>query len=248
MYKTINYIDKINYYFSYKYASILFIIMILGVLVPAISVSSIYNYWDRIYFIFNNRLIYSLYFLSISSFVFYSVFINIKNPYLFNRYCKYDRFLKFLFKDFNIVFCFSFLLFLIITFAFAFLASSNDFSFISHFVYDLPLPLYLLFYIVRTFLIMKLINDILCYIFLIYGKRVFYCFIIIFNLYFFLLPLKNKICSILEGLQIPYLFVSKIYTSFYLELICSIIVITIFLIIKYLLKKLVLKHKNDLFI
>jgi hypothetical protein len=240
--------SKYNSFFEKRSSLLIFLLLVLGVLIPTLSGSPTYNFWYKLFTILTSPFFNMMFFLAIGINVIYISSEFSKSYNIINRYTSYRKLVKNFIGD--IVFTTIILLLVasILSIAGAVLLSFGDLSMINHPYYNIPMLFYIIFYIVRSCIFACIINAVVYQLLIILKDFATIILFLIINSLFMLLP--NGILEISHFYNMPllyhYYFSSVQYSSLFLEMICSSLEFLILLIIYKLFFKIVTLKKRDL--
>lgn len=243
-----NFSAKFNYYFSKKKSILIFLLLLMGVLVPTLSGSESYNFWYKLFNILNNPVYNMLLFISIGINAIYMANEFMSSYFVISRYQNIKNTIKEFEKDIIVFTIFLLAISFIIAIAGAIIFSFGDFRMINHPYYDFPIIYYILFFLIRSFVIATLVNSIL-YLFMFKFNKIVSTFIILINgTLFFSLPDNNFLISHFYNMNFLYHYYYNFikYSSFFLEIIISIIEIIILIGLNKFVFWYVSKEKRDL--
>lgn len=241
-------ISKYTSYFENKNNLLIFLLILIGVLVPVFSGSTSFNFWYKLYSILTSAFFNMMFFLAIGVNVI-SLSAELSKSYnIISRYADYKVLIKNFIKDIVATTLILSLVAIILSVSGAIILSFGDFSMITHERYNIPIVIYLIFFAIRNSIFACIINVIIYMLFL-SLKKIFTMIIILFiNILFVLLPSHTTVIS--HFYNVPYLyhyyFMEVPYYSFFLELICSILQLIILIAVYKILFRIVILKKRDL--
>ena len=241
-------ITKLNYFFSKKSNIIIFLLLLLGVLIPTLSGSSDTNLWKKLFSIISNPFFNSMYFISIGLNVIYMTSEHSKNYNIISRYKSYHNMVYDFINDIIVYTVYLAIISLILAISGAILLSFGNISMVSHPDYSIPLIIYIVIFFIRNTILSCLINIFLYLLFLRIGKYLTTLIVLLNSSLFFLLPNNGRIISRFYKLfLIPHYYYSyNAYSNLYVETICSILLIMIILTSLSIIIKIILKKKRDI--
>lgn len=239
--------NRVDQILTAKDHILIYLVISLGVCIPTVSALSSENFWIRLLNINTTPIYICMFYLSIGLFVVYSVknYDNEYNILIRNRNLKHmiNDSLKVIIFGTIILNIIGFLL----TIAGALIFCYNDISIISHPTYNISVVIYMTFFILRGIIISCIINSILYFLYIIFKDYANIILILICSI-FTIIPFQSK--EILHFYNMPILFqnyYSNIkYSTFYLEILCSIIEILLLVGISKILYYFVIKKKRDI--
>ncbi len=249
--KKLNYkeiFSKINFQFSKKNSILIFLLLFIGVLLPTLSGSSSFNFWNKLYNILNNPIYNMLLFISIGVNVIYFISDMINNHMIVSRYNNYKKVIKIFLRYIAIFTIYLMLVSFIMAIAGAIIFSFGDFKMINHSVYDIPIIIYILFFLIRSIIIACIINSIIYLLSLLLNKFIMTIIILLNGSIFFLISYDMSFIEHFYDMHLlyHYYYNSINYGSIFLELIVSIIQILLLIIISKIIFGLVTRKKRDL--
>lgn len=241
-------LSKFNYYFSKKKNLLIFLLLFLGTLLPTLSGSENFNFWNKLYNILNNPIYNMLFFTAIGLNVIYLISEFFKSYSMINRYSNFKRMLKMFAKDIVIYTIYLAIVSLIIAIAGSVLFSLGDFSMINHPIYNIPIVFYIVFYFVRSVIITCIINLIIYILFILLEKIMTTILILLNGILFFNLPSDLSPINHFYNMKLIYhnYFTVVYYNSFLLEITCSFLEIFFLLLIYKILYFHFISKKRDL--
>ena len=239
---------EITYFFNKKQSLLIYLLLILGVIVPAFSGISNYNLWYRIYFILTNPFYNCLFFLAIAINMIYLLSDFMKRYELLSRYNSYSQIIKLFIRricNFTIYLTF---ISLILVFAGAIVFCMGEIDLIKHPIYNTYLVVYILFYIIRSVVFNCCVCSII-YLITIIVKKYLSIVLILLNTSFYLL-LSNGIDEINRfynmHIMYHYYYFCIYYNNFALEIICSLLEFFILYFVYKIIYIKVVQRKREL--
>lgn len=239
---------KFTSYFNRKKFLLLFLLLFLAVLIPTISGSIETNFWMRMYNILNNPFFNMLMSLSISFNVLFYMSELFKNYEVISRYSSYKEILNKYSKD--IVWSIGYLniVAIILVISGAILFCFGNIKMVQHPFYEMPMILYILFYLLRMIILNIISNLILYRLFIFITKKINTFIIFINSILFFIIDESAKIVTSLFEIKLlyHYFFTNLFYTSFMLEMMASFLEIIILIGLYRFISYISLLKKRDL--
>lgn len=237
----------LNAYLNDKNNLIVFLIILIGVLVPLFSGHLEYNFWINLLNILSSPT--CILFLFIASFIniykyfkFYSIKFN-----LVGRFNSIKEYIVYFYKDIFIMSIYLYIIFIILSIAGSILLSFNNFNIISYSYYNITITTYLLILIIREFIIFILLNITMYYVIYFNNKYISFITLIMFILMFYCSCYKDIISNIFDMyLLFPYYFQVIEYQSILLEVFCSIIQIFILIVLNKIIFNYIIRKKRDI--
>lgn len=233
----LKYLINIDNYISKKDITLLFLLLVLAIIPPAISGNPNSNMGEKFIYIVNNPLSNILFFIGIII-----IIINIKknicyNELLYARYDNYKQMISCGIKSIIISVINFYTAFIVVAIAGSILFCLGNYQFDIYDKYNISMMFYILFKYIKNFLIYEFVSIIIFILsFFIKKQSVKFIFLLLLFLFYFLNFTNFKINHFY---QIPILFqthlLSTNYISFYIEFIIS----TIYLIFLYVIEKLI---------
>ncbi len=175
----------INHQFEKKETLLIFLLILIGVILPSFSGSYTTNIWYRLHKILTNPFFNALFFIAIGLNIIYASNNLLKNNYILNRLGDFKKIVKKNIKDITILTIFLILIATILASAGAIAFSFGDYNIINHETYLIPLPLYSLWHILKLIIISVLVNKTIYLLLILWKKIGAFILIIIINLIFF---------------------------------------------------------------
>lgn len=243
------YLSKINYYFDKKHSILIFLLLLLGVMIPAFSGSLTNNFWYRLWSILTSPFLNFMFFISIGLNVIYVSSELSKSYNVVNRYTNYHVLIKkFIIDIISTTLCLSVVSF-ILAIAGAIILSFGDMSLFNHPTYNFTIVFYILFHIIKISILACIINSILYLLVILIKKTGTTILILVSSSIFMVFPVYNK--TILHFYNVPllyhYYFLAVDYITFQLEFISTLFQLFILILIYNFLYKVVTIKKRDLF-
>ena len=239
---------EITYFFNKKQSLLIYLILILGVIVPAFSGISNYNLWYRIHFILTNPFYNCLFFLAIAINMIYLLSDFTKRYEILCRYHNYSQIIKLFIKKICNFTIYLTLISLILVFAGSILFCMGEIDLIKHPVYNIYLIVYILFYIIRSIVFNCCVCSII-YLITIILKKYLSIILIIINTALYLL-LSNSIEEINHfynlHIMYHYYYFDIYYNNFVLEVICSLLEFFILYFVYKIIFIKVIQRKREL--
>lgn len=238
--------NRINYYFGSKNSLLIYLIIVIGILVPTVSGNPTSNFFYRFYLIINNRILHIMIFLA--------MFLNIgniitkqsRNYFTIIRYTNYKTLIKTIIKDLFYCSIYLSVISIILSIAGSVLFCFGDFSFINHPNYSFNIIIYFIFFSLRMIIIYILISCIIFLVLSLFNNFIIKSLVVINNLLFIILSVKTINYFYEMPLLYHYYLFSNTYQNFLLEIICSLIEILVLGWIVVILYKFAIKKKRDL--
>ena len=211
---------------------ILYILLVLFSSIPAIfSYSEQNNFWE----IMLNIVTYNFHILTLLAICFFGI-IKINDYYKSSMFAlrseNYNEFLKTILKKIYIFIGFIFIVNLLFCIVIVIARTNFNFEFINYQIYDIPLAIYLIIYLVREIIIIFFVETIMFYLYNLTNKIISYsimAFIFIFGI------IHNHTIVINSIWNLPLLFTDYLtsisYSNIFFELSGSIIQIILFMIV-----------------
>lgn len=245
--KLINRIKYYNCYFERKTSLIIFLLIVLSVVVPVFSGTPTNNFWYRLYMIktdlFHNMILFIA--IGINTIYYSKELTNSTN--VISRYDNYKGLIKYFITDIIYITIYVYIISLVLSVAGSVLLCFNDFSIMNYLYYDISLPLYIFFFLIRGCIIHIIINIIVYLILVLINKYFSYAIILMFAMLFLILPFHEIITHFYNmPILFHYYFSTTVFNSFLLEFICTIIEIFILIIVLHLMINITTCKKRDI--
>lgn len=239
--------SKIDFHFSKKKNLLIFLLLFIGVILPTLSGSESFNFWNKLYNILNNPVYNMLLFISIGINSIYMASEYMKNYNILSRYQNIKIATKQCIKDIIIFTSYLIIISFIIAVAGAVIFSFGDLKMINHQIYNFPIIFYILFFLFRSIIMASIINSIIYLLFLKFDNVITIIIILVNSSLFFLLPGDLSIIDHFYEMHFLYYNYYNIvnYSSFLLEIVVSMIEIIILISINKLLFELLTNKKRD---
>lgn len=243
----INRIKRYNSYFEKKTSLIIFLLIVLSVIVPAFSGTPTNNFWYRLYMIktdlFHNMILFVA--IGINT-IYYSKELT-KSTNVICRWDNYKSLINYFIKDIICITIYVYIISLVLAVAGSVILCFNDFSIMNYLYYDISLPLYIIFYMIRGCIIHIIINIIIYLILILVNKYFSYIIILILSILFLILPFHESVNHFYNmPILFHYYFSTTVFNSFLLEFVCTIIEIFILIIILHLHIRMTTCKKRDI--
>lgn len=236
--------SRLNYYFSKKSALIIYLLLLIGTIIPALSGTITYNFWWKFTKILTSSIYYSMLFISIFISIIYIRKEFSLNYNIVNRKYSYKRIINEYVKDIVLVSVYLLFVSLLLAFSFAFMFTIGDWNNIFHEIYNIPISIYLIFFIIRCFAFVCIINIIMYLLSLLLKKPIYLIVVLLNSFLFMLLPDINTIKYML--ILPHYYFRILPFPNFLIEIVYSILELFLLLLIYKIIYKIVIKKKRDL--
>ncbi|MBQ8234856.1 MAG: hypothetical protein IJZ36_04685 [Bacilli bacterium] len=223
-----------------------YILLFIGIFVPAISGSVSTNFWYRLNIITHNQFFNFMYFMSISITILYISSNLSKNYNVITRYYDYKSLILNYIKKIVYFTIYFTSITTILVIAGALLFSFEGFAMINHSSYNIPILYYLIFKFIRNTIMTILINIIIYLLTLFFKKNIIFIISLIFNSLFVLTSEKSVDNLYNMPLLYHHYYLDTNFTSFFQEFICSILEIGILYTTLIFTYKLITKKKRDL--
>lgn len=241
-------LSKINYYFDNKSNLLVFLLLLLGVLIPALSGSSTTNFWSRLYSILNSPIFNFMYFVAVGLNVIHISSELSKSYNVVNRYSNYKTLVKNFVRDIVITTIILSIVATILSISGAILFSFGNVSVIKHPNYDIPIVVYIVFFIIRGCIFACIVNSIIYLLSLLLDKIGVIIIILFSSCLFMITPIFYNDIQHFYNMPLLYhhYFLSIQYTTMFLEIICSVLQFFLLMIVYNLIYKFVATKKRDL--
>lgn len=229
---------KMNNLYTQQYLKkeqnlLIFIILFIGVMIPALSGGDNFNFWIRLDSILKNSYFHLLLFLALCLNSLLNLEEFLKKYEILSRFENYEHVLRILCKKIIISSLYLFFLSMILAISGAWIFSLGDRNLVMLDNYNIYLSTYILFFMIRMAILTILMNLIVFIIGVRFRKTGVVGFAFL-NALFFLIPISNDtyISHFYNLFLFPQAyFVNVNYSSFLLEIVCSIIEIFILFLI-----------------
>lgn len=240
------YFSSISYYFTNKKNKLVYLILLIGVLVPAFSGSSTTNFWFRLYNIFGSSFLWFSFFLAVGISSLNSFELYFKNYNIYNRYSDFKSLVKKYILDISMFTTILYVSLLIFSIAGALMFSYNNFTTYLYQEYNINIVIYIIFKIITNYIFSILVNIIVYSLPFVLKKFEIICLVLL-NCFTFQLPSLRS--SINHFYEMPFLyheyFSSLKCSSFLLELICNLFMILTLFLFNNLVYYIVTRKKRD---
>lgn len=235
-------------FFRQKRNLLVYLLLFLGVLLPALSGSDNYNFWYRIYYILISPFYNAMFYLAIGISTIYMIGEFSKSYTIASRCSDYRAFIKNNMKSIIVQIMYLFVVSFILVIAGAIFFSFNNFGMINHPDYALPIIYYILVYLIRSFLFCSLVTLILYLLFLVVKKVGATVLVLINSSCFYLLLFDVPLVKHFYNMPLLYQYYYGAFhcSTFGLEIICSTLEFIILYIIYKIISRIVLIKKRDL--
>lgn len=241
-------VNKLNSYLVKKQAFLIFLLLIVGVVVPTFSSTIIVNFWYCLYRIFVNSMFNFFFCIALGFNTIFYIAEYFKNYTIVSRYENYQQSMQVFIKDIIWITIYYSLISLILGISGAMLVSFGHFELISHPIYKIPLLLYLIFAFLRKTIFVCIVSVII-YLLVVGIKKVWTYIVLVAHNFLFFFCKYNEDC-ISHFYKMPilynYYFLDICYSSFGLEVLCTLLEICLLLIIYKVIWKIVTMKKRDL--
>ncbi len=240
-------VSKINYYFERKNSLLIFLLLLIGVLIPALSGSPSNNFWYRLFSILNSPFLNFMYFSAIGLNSIYISSELSKSYNVVNRYSNYKNLITSFVKDVIITTIILSIATIVLSISGAILFSFGNITMIQHPYYNFPIVIYIIFYIIRFFLFTCILTSIVYLLSLLFNKISSIIIILVFSSFFMILP--EFLSDVNHFYNMPllfyYYFLQIHYSTIFLEIICSILQFFMLLLVyKIIYKKITIKKRD----
>ncbi len=237
---------KFNYYFSKKNTLLIFLLILVGCLIPTLSGSESFNFWYKLLNILRNPIFNMLFFIAVGLNVIYLISDFSKSYEIISRYQNVRKNIDKNKKDIFIYTIYISFISLLIAISGAIIFSFGDFAMLKY--YNLPIIYYIIFYFIRNSIIAGIINVIIYYLFMILKKISITILILLNSLLFTLLPISSSVIKHFYNMKLlyHYYFLETYYETFFLEIICSLLEILILVFFSKIIYSFIIKKRRDL--
>lgn len=242
-----NKIISLNSYFKKKSNLLIFLILVIGVLVPGLSGSSNYGFFAKLNSILHNPYFNMFFFIATGLNVIY-MRSNFSKNYDFIIRCEnYSHLIKKFVLQIVIATAILYITSFILACSVSALFCYGNYSFNNHDVYGFNILYYLIFFFVRSILFASIINVIIYLLSCVFKRNVVMFIILLFSALFLLIPSGKVVLHFYDaGLFYHYYFLDVYYISFWLEIISSLLQFILLIIISLLIYNCVIRKKRDL--
>lgn len=237
---------NVNNYLRNKSSLLIFLLLIMGNLIPLLSGLS-GGFFENLLKVLHNSYFNMFLFLAAGLSV-----INMRS--IFSK--KYDFVIrntnyKKIINDFMIEIILSTIIIYITSFilacAFSVLFCLENYDTFNYSNYNINVLCYLVFLIIKSLLLFCLVNVIIYLLSNVFKKNVTLLLVLIFSLGFLMLSSDKMILNIYDfPLFYHYYFLNTNYVTFILEILCTSLQLIILYVINYLTYKIVIRKKRDL--
>ena len=240
--------SKYNYFFEKKSSLLIFLLLVLGLLIPTFSGSPTQNFWYKLFAILTSPFFNMMFFVPIGINVIYISSEFSKSYNIINRHPSYKRLINYFTGDIVNTTIILFIVALVLSIAGAVLLSFGDFSMINHPYYNIPIVFYIIFYLIRSCIFACVINAMIYQLLIVMNEYATIIFFLIVNSLFMILPSGVFEISHFYHMHLlyHYYFSSIQYSSLILEAICSLLEFLLLLLVYKLIFKMVTFKKRDL--
>lgn len=239
---------KINYQFNKKKYLLIFLLLLLGVLLPTLSGTKSYNFWNRLYNILNNPVYNMMLFISVGINLIYLAGDMKSNYMIISRYGDLKLINKKFIEDIIIFTVYLIFISFILAIASSVLFSFGDIKMINHPLYDIPMVIYILFFFLRSIILASIVNSIIFLVYTLFNKIITIIIVLINSSYFMINNVSSSSIAHFYNMHLLfhnyYTYVN--YNSFFLEIIISIMEIIIMFIINNIIFNIAVRKKSDL--
>ena len=237
----------INNYLDRNNGLLVFLLLFIGTLIPSISGYLGTNMWEKLLYIISNPVFNTMLFISIGFIILKSSIKLSQNYFYVCRYPHYKIMIKNNIKTIIVLIIFISIISIILALAGAVVFSLGNISLEQHSKYNISIIIYILFRLFRGMVFNCFIGiDFYC-LYLLFQKNVYRLFVILSSFLCFLLP---NLQEVKHFYNLPfiyhYYFMNVEYSSFFLEIICSLLYGLILIFLTKLIYKLASKNKKDL--
>lgn len=216
-------INTINYYYHSKKSLLIFLLILIGVLIPSFSGNVGLNVWHRFYNIVTSKIFNVL----LSFAMLYNIFIIVNEKTNYNLLIRLKNKRNIIKKYIvDIVICTLYLciISLIVTMAGAIVFSRGDFKIIAHNEYNISILLYIIAQYIKLILFHTILNITIYLICCRYKKSIIKIFGIINSLIYFVIDVEIINLGYYVIMIFPQiLLINPIFSSFGFEIIFSVI-------------------------
>lgn len=238
---------KINYLLEKKSNLLVFLLILIGVLIPTLSGSMTTNFWYRLFSILNSPFYNFMLFIATGLNVIHISGELSKSYNIVNRYANYKILIKKFIHDIVVTTIILSIVGFILSISGAVIFSFGNISMIEHNIYGIPIIIYIVFYIIRGCIFACIVNSIIYLLSLLINKIGAIIIVLLLNSPFMII---SKIFIIEHFYNMPllyhYYYLSIEYSTFLLEIICSVLELFLLIIIRSLIHHFVTLKKRDL--
>lgn len=248
MKKKINYnLPILNNLLNRKHNLIIFLLILIGVIVPSVSGNPFATLYEKIYAILTNPLFNFFFFLAVGISCIYAKCEFSKSYNLISRVGNYKKFIKENIKYIFIETIFWYIIAIILSLSGAFLLCLGEYGLVNHPNYDFNILYYLIFFCIRGSVIAGLVNVIIYLISNFLKNKFTIVLLLALNILFLIVTKQNTINNF-YNMSILYhnYFLNINYVSFLLEVLCTFLECTLLLMIKKFMFKVIISKKRDL--
>lgn len=240
--------SKINYQFNKKKCFLIFLLLFIGVLLPTLSGTESFNFWYKLFNILNNPVYNMLLFVSIGINIIYLAGDMTTNYTIISRYDNLNDIIKSFLKDVVIFTVYLIFVSFVMAIAGAILLSFGDIKMINHPIYNIPIIVYIIFFLLRSIIIASIINSIIFIAYITLRKLLATLIVIINSSFFMVNSASSTTINHFYNMHLIYhnYYTFIKYNSFLLEVIISVLEIIFLVIIASVLYKGVINKKRDL--
>ncbi len=239
--------NRVEQILTVKDHVLIYLIIVLGVCIPTFSGLASENFWVRLYSINTTPIYLTMFYLSTGLFTMYSIKNYCLEYNILIRNTNYKQMIDDSLKVIIFGTIFLNIIGLLLTIAGAVIFCYNDFSVISHPIYNISFISYMLFFALRGLTISCIINVTLYLLYMLFKD---YANIILIAICSSFTALPSKSVKILHFYNMPLLFHNYYfnieYSTFYLEILCSTIETLLLIGICKLLYYFAIKKKRDI--
>ncbi len=242
-----NRFTRIHSHFNRKDTLIIVLIMGLGILIPLFSPTSQYNFWFNLYNILTNT--YCNLFLVLSGILNISLYLKSDYKYnLVNRFSSLKEYVRYHIPDILYMTCHLFFIYILLSVAGAIAFSMNHFEMVDYMFYGISILEYLPFFLVRELGILLFVQLISFFVLEMGRKKFTVLFTILIVSCFVVTTNTNSIISHFyeASLSFPFYFQNIEYSSFSLEVLCSILYFGVLFLVYRLIFVLTTRKKRDI--
>lgn len=237
----------LNKYIDKNSNLLIFLLCLLGVLIPALSGRAGTNMWEKYSLILTSSFFNTMFSLALLI-IMITVSQKLSTNYFYiSRYSKYSFLIKTNIKALIIITIMTYMISQILILGGAVLFSFGNNSLIADPNYKIPIVMYILFQIIKGTVFYCFIATIMYLLSILLKKRASQILIVLLSLLYFILP---EIERVEHFYQLPWLYhyylVNVKYTTLFVECICSVLYgFILYGFIKLLYKK-AISNKRDL--
>lgn len=240
-------IKQYNSYFERKNSLLVFLLILLGVLIPTLSGTPTNNFWYRLNAIMTDNFYNMMLFISIGiNTIYYSNELT-KNMNAIVRYKDYRDLVGKFIQDIFWVTIYLYVIGFLVAIAGAILFCFGDFSILNHQYYNISLPIYIFILFLRGCILNLIINSIIYLILIYFNKYISTTIILILGGLYFTVPAHAMVTHFYNmPLIYHYYFIGTIFSSIILEVVCSLIEIFILYMLYKILFNIATCKKRDI--